>query len=213
MKRGLLLCASAFVAGCAAAFGQTDGFHAQLQEGCSTEDRCDRLVAEAKRRVGACKDNTVGYLRCGDARGELEAAQTLATGVRERSEKRIKATTDAERAGQSEKRVAELERDLEAARSKAAAASATIQALTKDYSNLQRSLETERLRADTCTTAMEAAKPQTPSSRPAATPAAPQTSGSGMLKCCDGSLSPSCTCGGRRRGCCSHHGGICSCDQ
>lgn len=31
------------------------------------------------------------------------------------------------------------------------------------------------------------------------------------LRCCDGTLSPSCTCGGSRRGCCSHHGGVCGC--
>jgi hypothetical protein len=34
---------------------------------------------------------------------------------------------------------------------------------------------------------------------------------SGLL-CCDGSLSPSCSCGGSHRGCCSHHGGICGCE-
>ncbi len=31
------------------------------------------------------------------------------------------------------------------------------------------------------------------------------------LQCCDGSISPSCSCGGSRRGCCSHHGGVCGC--
>lgn len=34
---------------------------------------------------------------------------------------------------------------------------------------------------------------------------------SAPLLCCDGSYSPSCTCGRRRRGCCSHHGGVCGC--
>lgn len=32
------------------------------------------------------------------------------------------------------------------------------------------------------------------------------------LLCCDGSLSPSCSCGGSHRGCCSHHGGVCGCE-
>jgi hypothetical protein len=32
------------------------------------------------------------------------------------------------------------------------------------------------------------------------------------IRCCDGSLSPSCMCGGSRQGCCSHHGGICGCE-
>jgi hypothetical protein len=31
------------------------------------------------------------------------------------------------------------------------------------------------------------------------------------LLCCDGSGSPSCTCGNPHRGCCSHHGGVCGC--
>jgi hypothetical protein len=34
---------------------------------------------------------------------------------------------------------------------------------------------------------------------------------SAALRCCDGSLSPKCTCGGGRRGCCSRHGGVCGC--
>ena len=31
------------------------------------------------------------------------------------------------------------------------------------------------------------------------------------LRCCDGSNSPSCTCGNPRHGCCSHHSGVCGC--
>jgi hypothetical protein len=31
------------------------------------------------------------------------------------------------------------------------------------------------------------------------------------LECCDGTLSPSCLCGRPKRGCCSHHGGVCGC--
>jgi hypothetical protein len=31
------------------------------------------------------------------------------------------------------------------------------------------------------------------------------------LLCCDGTMSPSCSCGGSHRGCCSHHGGVCGC--
>jgi len=31
------------------------------------------------------------------------------------------------------------------------------------------------------------------------------------LRCCDGSDSPTCTCGNPRRGCCSHHSGVCGC--
>ena len=33
------------------------------------------------------------------------------------------------------------------------------------------------------------------------------------LRCVDGTLSPSCVCGGPRRGCCSHHGGVAGCSR
>jgi hypothetical protein len=36
---------------------------------------------------------------------------------------------------------------------------------------------------------------------------------SAPLRCCDGTDSPSCTCGGPRRGCCSHHKGVCGCSD
>ncbi len=36
---------------------------------------------------------------------------------------------------------------------------------------------------------------------------------SAPLLCRDGTLSPSCVCGGSRRGCCSHHGGVAGCSQ
>jgi len=39
----------------------------------------------------------------------------------------------------------------------------------------------------------------------------PSERSSGMAKCCDGSLSPTCVCPGHR-GCCSHHGGLCGCE-
>ena len=32
------------------------------------------------------------------------------------------------------------------------------------------------------------------------------------LRCCDGTLSPSCSCSGSHRGCCSRHGGVCGCE-
>jgi len=32
------------------------------------------------------------------------------------------------------------------------------------------------------------------------------------LRCNDGTMSPSCTCGGSHRGCCSHHGGVAGCE-
>jgi hypothetical protein len=51
-------------------------------------------------------------------------------------------------------------------------------------------------------------------SGPATLPPTPQATrkrAPSGLRCCDGSLSPSCSCSGSHRGCCSHHGGVCGC--
>ena len=42
-------------------------------------------------------------------------------------------------------------------------------------------------------------------------PPAPPPEEDRALLCCDGTASPTCTCNGPRRGCCSHHKGVCGC--
>jgi hypothetical protein len=44
-----------------------------------------------------------------------------------------------------------------------------------------------------------------------AEPPAPPPAPDRPLLCCDGTLSPSCKCNGPRKGCCSHHHGVCGC--
>jgi len=46
--------------------------------------------------------------------------------------------------------------------------------------------------------------PYTPTPTPTPQP-------SGFLRCCDGTLSPTCTSCANKQGCCSHHGGVCGC--
>ncbi|WP_437935801.1 hypothetical protein [Sorangium sp. So ce341] len=50
--------------------------------------------------------------------------------------------------------------------------------------------------------------PARPGGGPAA-PARPRSASEGRVCCCDGTLSPTCTY--VKRGCCSHHGGVCAC--
>ena len=57
-------------------------------------------------------------------------------------------------------------------------------------------------------------EPGEPAPAPVPTAPAPtpgSSSGGGSLRCCDGTLSPSCECSGSHRGCCSHHHGVCGC--
>jgi hypothetical protein len=42
-------------------------------------------------------------------------------------------------------------------------------------------------------------------------PPPPTPQPSGYLRCCDGSISPTCTSCANKQGCCSHHGGVCGC--
>lgn len=77
----LLACATGalgvvFVSACAAVFLQTDGFDEKLKQGCKTEDQCKQLQLEAQQRIIKCRDNTVGYIRCSDARADKLAADS-----------------------------------------------------------------------------------------------------------------------------------------
>lgn len=64
--------------------------------------------------------------------------------------------------------------------------------------------ERRRLEASFAAAKAQADKQRAAAERSAARANAP-------LLCCDGSGSPTCTCGHPRRGCCSHHGGVCGC--
>jgi hypothetical protein len=59
-----------FTVGCAEAFGQTDGFEQKMQAGCPTEEACRALQVEARARLQTCQPNTIGYVRCADARAD-----------------------------------------------------------------------------------------------------------------------------------------------
>jgi hypothetical protein len=54
-----------------AELGQDDGFRVRLADGCRSEARCESLRPEAQRRVNECMPNSIGYVRCTDARSDL----------------------------------------------------------------------------------------------------------------------------------------------
>lgn len=74
--RGLLILAAA-AAGCATMALQTDDFPERLGKGCLDVAKCELLVADAQARVARCQPNTIGYIRCSDARADLQVASTL----------------------------------------------------------------------------------------------------------------------------------------
>lgn len=83
---------------------------------------------------------------------------------------------------------------------------AACQGLRREQAELQR-------RADAQATARRLAVEREARQREARERAAMRSWAMAPLLCRDGTLSPSCVCGGSRRGCCSHHGGVSGCSQ
>lgn len=54
-----------------AELGQDDGFRARVAAGCTSEASCEEFVVEAEHRVSECMPNSIGYVRCNDARSNL----------------------------------------------------------------------------------------------------------------------------------------------
>lgn len=69
-----------------AVFGQTDDYPEKLRRGCGSVAQCRVLEVEAQGRVDRCKENTVGYIRCDDARADLRVARSLRGSAEDRDE-------------------------------------------------------------------------------------------------------------------------------
>lgn len=75
-------------------YGQTDDFPEKLKTGCPDEPSCRALVREAQSRVDRCAPNTIGRIRCSDARADLRMAQSL---LRDHERARISAENERRR--------------------------------------------------------------------------------------------------------------------
>lgn len=247
-----------------AVFGQTDDYPDKLKQGCATVERCERLVAEAEARTQRCQENTIGYIRCSDARADLTVAQAmLAQREREREAQRDaeeqrkrdaleqhdrdrqaqadRARADQERAEFELRQRAEADqraREAEAQKKIADAEAAEVERLRllgakgrenelrqcykENPGSTCRALLTELFKAASDDPEKEhlaqldqrLANPPVPStgtSRSSSGTSRSSSGSGGSVVCNDGSLSPSCVCGGSLRGCCSHHGGVAGC--
>lgn len=287
-SKWLVVCVllAAAAAGCGrGVFLQDDGFSQSLPPECGTRWECVTLLEKARRREVTCEENTVGKVRCDEARADLNAVERMKERFDDRETERLELAAERQRlsteqeeeerarAEEEQQREEEQWRVLEAERAEQAAENARldvyrfmtpplrIQRLvrcqedggeTRQDLGVSRNCDTllvdllavteidsdkqalvraneeaieavrkakeageEREAArqaaasrETQTTRYSGGSSSTSNSR--ASSAAP--SGGGRLLCCDGSLSPSCMCSGSRRGCCSHHGGVCGCE-
>lgn len=270
MLRPIALFVVFLSAGCASVFLQSDGFAEKLQTGCADGKACRGLVAEAEARVQRCKPNTLGYIRCDDARADLMLAKSLlkeqeadeARAERERrergallEEKRREERQAAQAAARAEearlaeerqrlhreelqRRAAEQhareidrlrylgktgrEAELEACHDGEAVAGCTeildklLEAAGDDSERSSLAQLDQKLRIESSrpkrAPAGSARKSYSGGSGSAASRAVAAPVSSGRVRCRDGTLSPSCSCGRSLRGCCSHHGGVAGCE-
>lgn len=106
-----LACLAALLtASCSKVFLQDDGFATRIQAGCSDEASCRRLALAAEQRTLTCKDNTVGYVRCADARADKLAADALVAPYDEERQRRKEADRAAEAAARAAEARAASER-------------------------------------------------------------------------------------------------------
>lgn len=112
-----LMFAAVSLAGCSAVFLQDDGFASRIPSECSSEKKCTELVTEAEARVARCQPNTVGYVRCDDARADLIVIRGRLDAIRARREDLERQHADAIRAKEDAEKVrlfaAEAERQEE----------------------------------------------------------------------------------------------------
>lgn len=93
---------------------QTDDFPDKLKKGCNSLDSCERLETEAKARVERCQENTIGYIRCSDARADLTVASGYATSWRETRELDEQARREREQKKEQDRLRADQEKREEA---------------------------------------------------------------------------------------------------
>jgi hypothetical protein len=110
MRAARLLLLVLALPACATLALQEDGFHDKIPQGCASDEACQELQVEAEARVTKCKDNTVGYVRCDDARADLLV-------VRRKNEQwQTKRRAAQQREAEAEAQRKQEEREAEAAR-------------------------------------------------------------------------------------------------
>ncbi|MGK4002333.1 hypothetical protein WMF31_06905 [Sorangium sp. So ce1036] len=217
-----------------------DGFRARLARGCRSEPDCLVLQLEAKARVDRCAsscEEAEAELRASSAlvarhRRQREARQAQIEARRrageaaeaERRRAELEAAEDARRREEAA-HAAELElaaSELACAQQGDTAACDALlrylagatpldpraaQVRASHEEGQRRIAEREALRAAGESRAQGAAEAPALARPPRA--GAPRPASVGRVCCCDGTLSPTCTY--VKRGCCSHHGGVCAC--
>jgi hypothetical protein len=145
--RGLIAAAPVALAlGCAGLGYQDDGFRDRLRGGCDSVEQCERLAADAEIRAGRCRPNTIGYLRCDDAKADMINARVLVQRQRD-AQAQLQAAREAQQRAELQRQEAErlrLETEKRSRIETVRTARETEQALLQEE---QRAVaETERLK-------------------------------------------------------------------
>ncbi|WP_437753759.1 hypothetical protein [Sorangium sp. So ce1389] len=215
---------------------QDDGFRRRLARGCGSEPDCLVLELEAQARVDRCASTCEEAEADLRASRSLVAPYRQ---QREARQAQIAAQRQALEAAEAERRRAELEAAEEARRQDEAAHAASLELAVAELACAQqgdaaacdallrylaradpRDERAAQVRAShekgqqliaergaARERSREAAETRT--AAPPGGRSRPRPAPEGRVCCCDGTLSPTCTY--VKRGCCSHHGGVCAC--
>ncbi|WP_437286110.1 hypothetical protein [Sorangium sp. So ce406] len=164
-----------------------DGFRSRLARGCRSEPDCLVLELDAQARADRCVS------ACEEAEADLRASRALVARHRQQREAR-------------QAQIAAQQQDGEAAEREAAEREAAErEAAEREAAEREAARVAEEQRARK---AVETPVSAQPGGRSGAQEP-PRPASEGRVCCCDGTLSPTCT--HVKRGCCSHHGGVCAC--
>jgi hypothetical protein len=174
------------------------------------EDERRRAAAIESERVAAERQREVDQKRAREAEEERRLSQE----TRERKERELTRLRGIGAAG----RAAAMQDCVQNARCPEPNDSALILEAAQSQSErrqliaLQDRLNARRAALAVTTPREPGVGPRSTGQRGSPASGSESSGGSGRVKCCDGTLSPSCSCGRSLRGCCSHHGGVCGCD-
>lgn len=173
--------------------------HARVVAGCRSEAECRALYTEALRRSATCQPSYT----CGEARRDV----SIAAGY-------VRLYADQRAAGSQfwhEQPAPRAAQEDEARRAREAEAEEQKRRADAEEQKRRAAAEAEAAERARIEAPQKAAEEQR---APAAADPAPEApapkSAPGRVCCCDGTVSPTCTY--VKRGCCSHHGGVCGCE-
>lgn len=209
LKLGGLGCAAfvvlMFCGGCSQLFGRDRTIADPKTVDCATPEQCEDLHARWVAAMVECAQPA-------DVECKREALGVKTTNDRRVEIARRQAAADSDNATYERRKATDLANALSQSRASCAEQLETKNALLNSVEHKLEDAQAHPLCGAEQCVAFQSKPAAAPVRAPVSTAQKdPAPSGGGSVQCRDGSASPTCSCGGSLRGCCSHHGGVAGC--